>query len=164
MKMSYFGELTERMKEFREELLNAKPMVCAERAKLTTESYKEHADKPMVLRRAYMLENILNNMNIFIEPQTIIAGNQACTNRSAPIFPEYAMDWIIKELDEFELRNGDRFLISEDNKNTLRQIYPYWKGRTLQDKSYAAYPEKARLIYDLGIIRNEGNITSGDVP
>ncbi len=54
--MSYFGELSTRMKDFREDLLNAKPMVCAERAKLTTESYKEHADKPMVLRRALCLK------------------------------------------------------------------------------------------------------------
>lgn len=81
---------------------------------------------------------------------------------AAPVFPEYAMDWVVQELDEFEKREGDRFTISEENKQTLREIYPYWKGRTLQDKGYAAYPESARTIYDIGIIRNEGNITSGD--
>jgi pyruvate formate-lyase/glycerol dehydratase family glycyl radical enzyme len=161
-KMSYFGELTTRMNEFREELLSVKPMVCVERARLTTESYKLHGDKPMVLRRALMLENILKNMNIFIEPQSIIAGNQACTNRSAPIFPEYAMDWVIAELDEFEKRDGDIFYITEENKEVLREIAPFWEKKTLKDRGLAGMPAESRVFYDLGIIKAEGNITSGD--
>lgn len=160
--MSYFGELTARMQDFREELLNARPMVCVERARLTTESYKLHADKPMVLRRAYMLENVLRNMSIFIEPQSVIAGNQACTNRSAPIFPEYAMDWVINELDEFDKRDGDRFYITEENKQVLRDIAPFWEHNTLKDRGLAAMPAESKVFYDLGIIKAEGNITSGD--
>lgn len=160
--MNHFGELTERMHNFREELLNAKPMVCVERAKLTTESYKEHADKPMVLRRALCLENILKNMSIFIEKDTIIAGNQASSNRSAPIFPEYAMDWVIDELDEFEKRDGDVFYITEESKEALREIAPFWEHKTLKDRGLAGMPAESRIFYDLGIIKAEGNITSGD--
>jgi pyruvate-formate lyase len=160
--MSYFGELTTRMKEFRYELIDAKPMVCVERAMYTTESYKLHADKPMVLRRALMLENILKNMSIYIEPQTLIAGNQASSNRSAPIFPEYAMDWVIGELDEFDKRDGDRFYITEENKQELRDIAPYWEHNTLKDRGLAAMPDESKVFYDLGIIKAEGNITSGD--
>jgi len=160
--MNYFGELTTRMKDFREDLLNAKPMVCVERAKLTTQSYKLHADKPMVLRRALMLENVLSNMSIYIEPQTFIAGNQASSNRSAPIFSEYAMDWVIEELDEFDKRDGDRFYITEQNKQQLRDIAPFWEHNTLKDRGLAAMPEQSKVFYDLGIIKAEGNITSGD--
>jgi formate C-acetyltransferase len=72
------------------------------------------------------------------------------------------MDWVVEELDKFDKRDGDRFTITEENKAILRDMYPYWKGRTLQDKGYAAFPEHARLFYDLGIIKTEGNITSGD--
>ena len=92
----YFGTLTPRMQHFREELLDAKAQVCAERAVLTTESYKLHADKPVILKRAYMLENILEHMTIYIEDDSLLAGNQASSNRSAPIFQEYAMDWVIR--------------------------------------------------------------------
>lgn len=162
MFMNYFGELTIRMHDFREELLNAKPMVCVERAKFTTESYKEHADKPMVLRRALCLENILKNMTIFIEDYTVIAGNQASSNRSAPIFPEYAMDWVIDELDEFEKRDGDIFYITEDAKKVLKEIAPFWEHKTLKDRGIAGMPAESRIFYDLGIIKAEGNITSGD--
>ncbi|WP_075979974.1 glycyl radical protein [Bacillus massilinigeriensis] len=159
---SHFGELTDRMHKLREDLLNAKPMVCAERAVYTTQSYKDHADKPMVLRRAYMLENILNNMSIFIEDETLIAGNQASSNRSAPIFPEYAMDWVIDELDKFDQRDGDRFYITEETKQTLREIAPFWERNTLKDRGLAGMPEDTKIFYDLGIIKAEGNITSGD--
>lgn len=160
--MNHFGELTDRMHNFREELLNAKSMISVERARLTTESYKEHADKPMVLRRALCLENILKNMTIFIEDNSIIAGNQAESNRSAPIFPEYAMDWVIDELDEFEKREGDIFYITEESKNVLREIAPFWEHKTLKDRGLAGMPAESRIFYDLGIIKAEGNITSGD--
>lgn len=162
MKQNHFGCLSERMNEFREELLETKPYVCAERAVFTTESYKEHADQPVVLKRAYMLQNILEHMTIFIEPQTLIAGNQASMNRSAPIFPEYAMDWVIDELDEFEKRDGDVFYITEETKQILRELAPYWEHNTTKDRGLAAMPPSSKIFYDLGIIKAEGNITSGD--
>ncbi len=158
----YFGKLTSRMHHFREELLNARPYVCVERAVLTTESYKLHADKPTILKRAYMLENILEHMTIYIEDDSLLAGNQASSNRSAPIFPEYAMDWVIAELDEFEKRDGDVFYITEETKETLRALAPYWEHNTTKDKGLAALPPESRVYYDLGIIKAEGNITSGD--
>ncbi len=160
--MNYFGNLTDRMNNFRDELINTKSMVCVERAKYTTESYEKHADKPMVLRRAYCLENILKNMSIFIEDETLIAGNQASSNRSAPIFPEYAMDWVMEELDEFDKRDGDIFYITEENKQVLRDISPFWEHKTLKDRGLAGMPAESRPFYDLGIIKAEGNITSGD--
>lgn len=77
----YFGNLTPRMQNFRDELLNAKPQVCVERAVITTETYKENQDQPLAIKRALMLKNVLEQMSIFIEPQTLIAGNQASSNR-----------------------------------------------------------------------------------
>ncbi|HBR03401.1 MAG TPA: formate C-acetyltransferase/glycerol dehydratase family glycyl radical enzyme [Ruminiclostridium sp.] len=159
---NHFGQLTPRMEHFREELLETKPRVCAERAILATESYRLHADKPITLKRAYMLENVLAHMTIFIEPDTLLAGNQASSNRCAPIFPEYAMDWVIRELDEFEKRDGDAFYITEETKRQLRDIYPFWEHNTLLDKGLAAIPPESRVFYDLGIIKAEGNLTSGD--
>ena len=94
---NYFGEMTPRIKSFRADLLNTVPKVCTERAVLTTKAYKEHEMDQVVLKRAYMLKEVLENMSIYIEPQTLIVGNQASENRAAPIFPEYAMDWVIRE-------------------------------------------------------------------
>ena len=67
----HFGTLTERMHSFREELLNTEASIDATRAVLATQAYQEHADKPLLVKRAFMLKNILENMPIFIEPQTL---------------------------------------------------------------------------------------------
>ena len=159
---NFFGELSPRMRDFREALLAAKPYVCAERAIITTETYRANMDQPLAIRRALTLKNTLERMSIYIEKQTLLAGNQASSNRSAPIFPEYAMDWVIAELDQFDQRNGDRFYITGETKSQLREIAPFWEHNTVKDRGLAAMPESAKVFYDLGIIKAEGNITSGD--
>ncbi len=146
----------------KETLLNITPQVCVERAIYTTQAYKEHRDQPNILKRAYAIRNTLENMTIFLEDGTLLAGNQASTNRAAPIFPEYAIEWVINELDEWEKRDGDRFTITEENKQILRDMAPFWRGITVQDKALAIMPPKERQCYDLGIIKVEGNITAGD--
>ena len=158
----HFGQLTPRMESFRDQLLDAKPQVDVERAVITTEVYRDCADQPLALKRAIMLKRVLEEMTIFIEPETLIAGNQASSNRGAPIFPEYAMSWVIDELDKFDKRDGDRFYITEENKQKLRDIAPFWEHNTLLDRGLAAFPPHSKLFYDLGIIKSEGNITSGD--
>ncbi len=91
----HFGRLTPRMAAWREELIETPQSVCVERAVLTTETYRRHQGEPMVLLRALMVRNVLANMTIFIEPASLICGNQASANRAAPIMPEYAMDWVM---------------------------------------------------------------------
>ena len=158
----YFGTLTPRMKRLRESILNAKPTVDAERAVLATEAYKAHQNEQVDLLRAYTVEHILNNMTIYIEPDALIAGNQARGNRWAPVFPEYSMNWVIDELDKFDKRPGDVFQISEETKKQLREIAPFWKNNTLEDRGYASFPPEAKIFYDLGLVGADGNITSGD--
>ncbi len=159
---NYFGKLTERMNKYREDVLNVDRMICVERAVHTTNAYREHQEKPLAIKRALMLKEILSNMSIYIEDESLLAGNQASSNCAAPIFPEYAMDWVIDELDEFEKRDGDVFHITEENKQVLRDISDFWKGRTVKEIALAAMPEESRVLYDLGIIKAEGNITAGD--
>ena len=105
----HFGSLTARMKAFREEVLDEKPYVDAERAILATQAYQENQNQPRVMARARMLRNILEHMTIYIEDKTLLAGNQATKNVNAPIFPEYTMGFVLKELDLFEKRDGDVF-------------------------------------------------------
>lgn len=159
---NYFGTPSPRIAHMREELLNTQPQVCVERAIYTTEAYRAHPDQPNILKRAYAISNTLHKMSIFLEDGGLLAGNQASANRAAPIFPEYAMDWVIDELDEWEKRDGDRFTITAANKQVLRDIYPFWKGATLQNKALALMPPLSRKCYDMGIARVEGNITAGD--
>jgi pyruvate-formate lyase len=151
-----------RMWAFREEILNTPQSLCAERAVLYTEAHRKHRNEQTAVLRAYCLKNILENMTIYIEDKTLLVGNQASVNRAAPVFIECAVDWLIEELDDIEKRDGDRFVVPDKEKERIRMLAPYWENNSLKDKALAAFPEKTRLYYDLGIIKSEGNITAGD--
>lgn len=155
--------LSERIHSLREKVLNAKPTVCIERAKIYTEVYQQHEAKPVIIRRALALEETLKRMTIFIDDSgELIVGNQSSKLRAAPIFPEYAVEWILKELDEFDKRPGDAFYLSEDVKEKLKEICAYWQGKTTLEKGRELMTESLREIHKTGIIRAEGNLTSGD--
>ncbi len=158
----YFGELTPRMYNFRENVLEKKPYICAERALLVTEAYQKYQNQPPVMKRAYMLKNILEKMSIYIEDETLIVGNQAASNRDAPIFPEYTLDFVINELDLFEKRDGDVFYITEETKQALRSISPYWHNNNLRSKGGALLPEEVSVFMETGFFGMEGKLNSGD--
>ena len=158
----HFGTLTKRMKEFREEVLDEKPYIDAERAILATEAYKENLNQPRVMVRAKMLEKILNHMSIYIEDKSLLAGNQATKNRNAPIFPEYTMEFVMNELNQFEKRDGDVFYITEKTKEQLRDIAPFWQNNNLRARGEALLPEEVRVFMETGVFGMEGKLNAGD--
>lgn len=160
--VEHFGDLTPRMNEFRENVLNKKPYICAERALLATESYKENRNQPVVIKRAMMLKNILEKMSIYIEDETLIVGNQASANRNAPIFPEYTLEFVLNELDLFEKRDGDVFYITEETKEDLRSIASFWENNNLRTKGGAMLPEEVSVYMETGFFGMEGKLNSGD--
>ncbi|MBS5588480.1 MAG: glycyl radical protein [[Clostridium] spiroforme] len=158
----HFGTLTPRMNEFREKLLDKKPYICAQRALLATEAYKENQNQPVVMKRALMLKNILEKMSIYIEDETLIVGNQASSNRDAPIFPEYTLEFVLNELDLFEKRDGDVFYIREETKEAIRSIAPFWENNNLRSKGGALLPEEVSVFMETGFFGMEGKLNSGD--
>lgn len=157
-----FGSLTERMQAFREEVLDEKPYIDAERAVLATEVYRENRNQPQVMKRALMLKKILENMSIYIEDKTLIVGNQATKNRNAPVFPEYTMKFILEELDEFEKRDGDVFYITEETKAQLRTLAPFWENNNLRARGEALLPDEVAVFMETGVFGMEGKLNAGD--
>ena len=160
--VEHFGTLTERMKKFREEVLDEKPYIDAQRAILATLAYKENLNQPRVMVRAKMLEKVLDNMSIYIEDKSLLAGNQATKNRNAPIFPEYTMEFVMNELDQFEKRDGDIFYITEKTKEQLREIAPFWQNNNLRARGEALLPEEVRVFMETGVFGMEGKLNAGD--
>lgn len=159
---AYFGSLTDRMKAFREEVLDEKPYIDAQRAVLATQVYRENQNQPRVMVRAFMLQKILENMSIYIEDKTLIVGNQATKNKNAPIFPEYTMEFVLNELDLFEKRDGDVFYITEETKQQLRDIAPFWENNNLRARGEALLPEEVSVFMETGVFGMEGKLNAGD--
>ena len=153
---AHFGSLTPRMQAYRESVLDQKPYIDAQRAVLATEAYKKNLNQPPVMKRALMLQNILAGIDIYIEDETILVGNQSSVNRGAPVFPEYTMKFIMEELDLFEKRDGDVFYITEETKQQLREIAPFWENNNLRARGEALIPEEMQVYMDTGFFGMEG--------
>jgi len=155
--------LSERIKAHKDALVHiVKPPVCTERAAHYTKIYQENMDKPVPVRRALALAYHLANRTIWIKHDELIVGNQASEVRAAPIFPEYTVSWIEKEIDDLADRPGAGFAVSEENKRVLHEVCPWWRGQTVQDRCYGMFTDEQQALLATGIIKAEGNMTSGD--
>ena len=151
----------ERINRLRKSFLSSIRMVDVERAVIITEAYQKYEADPQVVKRAFALDEILQKMSIVIRNDELIVGNQSKNRRGVPLFPEYAVDWIKNDMETFSRRKGDQFQITEEQKETLRKIFPYWEGRTLRAKIKAALPNDLKGILEYGVFTNENFTMSG---
>ena len=136
--------MNERIARLRTKKLTQQPEICSERAQIVTRAYEKYKDLPPLLLRAKTFEAIMQEMTIWIADDELIVGNQAKMAKGAPVYPEFSVDWIIKELDSFSTRTSSRFLLSEENKAVLRELLPMWQGRTTKDRALSIIPEAAK--------------------
>ncbi|EOJ5999353.1 formate C-acetyltransferase/glycerol dehydratase family glycyl radical enzyme [Cronobacter sakazakii] len=155
--------LPERIKAHKAALVQiVRPPVCTERAQHYTAIYQQHQDKPLPVRRALALAHHLANRTLWIKHDELIVGNQASQVRAAPFFPEYTVSWIEKEIDDLADRPGAGFSVSPQDKTVMHEICPWWRGQTVQDRCYGMFTDEQKELLVSGIIKAEGNMTSGD--
>lgn len=158
----------QRIDRLQQKMANRVASICSERAVLYTESFKQTENQPYILRKAKAFAHTLNNMTIYIEPDSLIFGNQASSNFAAPVFPEYSIDWVINELDgtngavAFDKRSGDVFQCSEDVKRNLYSIHHYWHGHTHEDEVKANLTDSIQISSQQGALHLGGISNSGD--
>ena len=122
-----------RIQKLVDKLFEKLPEIESDRAVLLTESYKETEGQPIIVRRAKAFSHILKNIPITIREDELIVGSATKSPRSCQVFPEFSYEWLEKEFDTVETRSADPFYISEDNKEILREVYKYWKGKTTSE-------------------------------
>ncbi len=132
-------------------MLEAQPTISSERARLFTDYLREHEKDPIQIRLAKAFSHVLANLTIRIEPEEIIVGSLGPTPRSCQIFPEYSWTWISEELDRFDKRRTERFMIGEDDKNALRDVFEYWEGRSTSEISKNRMPKESQLASRAGL-------------
>lgn len=154
--------MTERIARLKEEVLSTPPSICIERARIYTRVYQETEHLPVPRRRALALRRTLEEMTIWIGDDELVVGNHAARNRAAPIFPEYAVAWIEKEVDGLDKRPAEAYRLDAGLKPELLEIVKYWKGRTLHERAEALLSPELKAIHDAAMVKAEGNMTSGD--
>ncbi|MEA4854628.1 MAG: glycyl radical protein [Christensenella sp.] len=147
---------SKRIEKLRNFLLEATPTICSQRAVAVTKAYEEFEGDNIYILRAKALKKVLEEMSIFILDNELLVGNQASTPRSAPVFPEWSINWIIDELDGKPMRpderQGDRFLISEEDEKNIRNLAPFWKGKTHAERCEKLLTKEIRATGAIGAV------------
>ncbi|MCS5931489.1 hypothetical protein LNQ03_05485 [Klebsiella pneumoniae subsp. pneumoniae] len=113
------------------------------------------------MRRALALAHHLAERTIWIKHDELIVGNQASEVRAAPSSRNTPSAGL-KEIDDLADRPGAGFSVSEENKRVLHEVCPWWRGQTVQDRCYGMFTDEQKALLATGIIKAEGNMTSGD--
>jgi formate C-acetyltransferase len=132
-------------------MLDAQPTISSERARLFTEFLKSQDNEPTQIRMAKAFSYVLDNITLSIEPEEIIVANMGSTPRSCQIFPEYSWTWIKDELNRFNKRRTERFEIDESDKQTLREVFEYWKGKSTAEMAREEMPMESQLASKAGL-------------
>ncbi len=122
-----------RIEKLKDNLFAKKPEIEVERAVLLTESYKNTEGMPMITRRAKAFRNILENLPITIREHELVVGSATKSSRSCQIFPEFSFSWIEDEFDTLETRSADPFILSDDSRKALSEVFEYWRGKTTSE-------------------------------
>ena len=131
------------------------PSICVERIKYMTESYRATEGEPEVIRRAKAFLHELEHISVIIYPDDLIVGQPSSKVRGGSISPEVRCDWILAEMDTVSERDIDPYVpLTEEEKNVLRDVVPYWEEHSVYTKWKASCPAEAQR-YD-GVIFGGG--------
>jgi pyruvate formate-lyase/glycerol dehydratase family glycyl radical enzyme len=143
--------MTSRSKRLKQHMLESEPTISSERAVLFTDYVKEHWSDSSILRNAGAFAHVLDNMTIRIEPEELIVGNMGPTPRSCQVFPEYSWKWIEDELDRFAKRRTEKFVIGEKDKQNLREVFKFWRGKSTAELAGLVIPAESTKASKAGL-------------
>ena len=150
-------EKSERIQKLVDALYEKMPEIESARGLLVTESYKQTEGLPIIRRRSAAFAYILRNIPIVIRDNELIVGSATKAPRGCQVFPEYSYEWLEAELDTVATRAADPFYISEENKAVLREIYPWWHGKTCSDLARANMSPEAYAAFTKHAVFTPGN-------
>jgi formate C-acetyltransferase len=126
-------ERPERIEKLVSRMYANMPEIESARAVLLTRSYIQTEALPPVLRRARAFSAILEQIPILIRDHELIVGSNTLSPRGCQTFPEFSYQWLEAEFETLSARTADPFYISEQTKEELKSIHPYWKGKTVNE-------------------------------
>ena len=149
--------LTPRIEAIRQNYVNAKPQISTQRARIWTESHKTTEGKPVAIRRAQAFYDCCDQLEVHIFDGELVVGAIGEFRKCGILTPEFSWLWVDREMDTFATRPQDPYLMTDEQRAFVRkEIFPYWKGKSLEEAFLARLPEDTRKIgVDTGILDND---------
>ena len=158
-----------RVERLKSRLLNMRPEMDLENARLLTEGFREAEGLPLILRKALAIRKQCVEKTIFIQEDELIVGNSGSKLRGGILCADTCWSVLDTELATIGSRKYDPFYLrSEDQELFEREIKPYWQGRSNYEQWLKQIPPDTRLLRDNGVIyidrkavRGFGETTAG---
>lgn len=149
--------LTDRIEKIRQDYINTKPAISYERAWIWTESHKKTEGLPICIRRARAFYDTCDQLKVHIFDGELIVGAVGEFRKCGILTPEFSWLWVDREMDHFADRPQDPYLIADEQKSFIRRnIFPYWKGKSLEEAFLSRLPEDTKRIgVDTGVIDSD---------
>ncbi|SHE48358.1 Pyruvate formate lyase-like [Tissierella praeacuta DSM 18095] len=149
--------ITERIELARQNYINSKPAISYERARIWTESHKMTEGESIPIRRAKAFRDTCEQIDTNIFEGELIVGAIGEFRKCGILTPEFSWTWVDKEMDNFDKRVQDPYVMTDEQREYVRkEIFPYWKGKSLEEFFLAQLPkETAKVVVDTGIVDND---------
>lgn len=146
-----------RIEKARQNYINSKPAISYERAKIWTQSHKKTEGMSTVIRRATAFKDTCEQIGIHIFDGELIVGAIGEFRKCGILTPEFSWTWVDREMDNFDKRVQDPYIMTDEQRSFVRkEIFPYWKGQSLEEAFLAQLPEStARVVVDTGFVDND---------
>ena len=119
--------MNKRVEKMKQKLRVDKYPLCIEKFRIENKTLLETEGMPQILRRAKIHANILDNINIFIDEDDLIAGEGASRPFGLEIDYEYG-EWTV---DEVEALKKENFSISPEDEKELYEINKKFRDNNL---------------------------------
>lgn len=159
----------ERIERLKERVLNIRPEMDLENARIVTESFMETEGEPLVLRKAKAFRKLCMEKTVTIWEDELIVGCPGSKRRAGIINPDTCWSVLDKELDTISNRPYDPFYLRDEDRKLFEEVIrPYWKGKSTYEAWLAQIPEDTKVLRDHGMIyidrkavRGWGETTAG---
>lgn len=149
--------ISTRNKVAKDNYINSKPAISYERARIWTESHKKTEGQATPIRRAKAFKDLCEEIQINIFENEIIVGASGEFRKCGILTPEFSWTWVDKEMDNFGTRVQDPYEMTDEQRVFVRkEIFPYWKGKSLEEAFLARLPKEiSDVVVDTGIVDND---------
>lgn len=159
----------ERIEYLKDRVVNTRPEIDLENARILTKSFRETQGEPLTVRKAKAFRRQCKEKTVKIWDKELIVGCSGSKMRAGILCADTCWSILDDELDTISTRRYDPFFLTDQDREIfLEEIKPYWKGRSNYEAWLKQIPEDTKELRDNGVVyinrkavRGWGETTAG---
>lgn len=143
--------MNERTQRLRQESLDAVPSISVERARITTEFYRDQQGRHSVpMDRALNFLALCEQKTLWMGEGELIVGERGPRPKAVPTYPELTCH-SVEDLKILNARPKTSYTVEPAVIDEYeRTVVPFWRGRSLRDQMFEQLPQEWRDAYAAG--------------